>query len=283
MAHSSASLSQVLASHSYQESASHLPSLALALDASRLTSGAPPCLPVSSAIDFTRQPNAIYVELDTTSRYISPQPRPQLQCIWYSDVLTRRRIWSVFEVEVLAKKKFIDSDRVTRRALLKQVVSMSKQNDDVLGYGLAARQEDAVKGISDECSRQVPEMSYNTHDAHQEWGYQAPEVGAPVIGYPVVMADPFPSHGQQLQASYYSCTRRERRRERKRGRRQASVILEGAFSRRGGPTRRIAVGVTRLVKALLPQQHSQESAIHKDGFARYWLTPRNHMDAEQVA
>jgi hypothetical protein len=155
---------------------------------------------------------------------------------------------------------------VTRTALLKQVVSMSKQNDDVLGYGLAARQEDAVKGISDECSRQVPEMSYNTHDAHQEWGYQAPEVGAPVIGYPVVMANPLTSHGHQLQASYSSCTRRERRRERKGGRRQA---LEGAFSRRGRRTSRIAVGVTRLVKALLPQQHSQESAIHKDGFARY--------------
>lgn len=168
------------------------------------------------------------------------------------------------------KEKFSHSDRVTRTALLKQVVmSMSKQNDEVLGYGLAARQEGAVlKGISDECSRQVPEVSYNTH-AHQEWGYQAPQVGAPVMGYPVVMADPSTSHGQQLQASYFNCTRKDRRRERKRGRRQALVILEGAFSRRGGRTCRIAGGVTRLVRSLLPQQHSQESAIHKDGFARY--------------
>lgn len=174
-----------------------------------------------------------------------------------------------FEVEFWQRSKFIDSDRVTRTALLKQVVSMSKQNNEVLGYGLAARQEDAVKGISDECSRQVPEMSNNTHYAHQEWGYQAPQVGAPVIGYPVAMAPPLPSHGQQLQAPFFNCTRRDRRRERKRGRRQASVMLEGAFSRRGGRTHRIAGGVTRLVKSLLPQQHSQESAIHKDGFARY--------------
>lgn len=146
---------------------------------------------------------------------------------------------------------------------------MSKQNDDVLGYGLAARQEEAVRGISDECSRQVPESSYNTHGAHQQWGYQAPEVGAPVMGYPVYMADPLTSHGQQVQASYCSGTRRERRRERNAERRQALVILEGAFSRRGRRTRRIVGGVTRLVKALLPQQHSQESAFHKDGFARY--------------
>ena len=171
---------------------------------------------------------------------------------------------------------------------------MSKQNDDVLGYGLAARQEEAVRGISDECSRQVPESSYNTHGAHQQWGYQAPEVGAPVMessynthgahqqwgyqapevgapvmGYPVYMADPLTSHGQQLQPSYCSGTRRERRRERNAERRQALVILEGAFSRRGRRTRRIVGGVTRLVKALLPQQHSQESAFHQDGFARY--------------
>lgn len=149
-------------------------------------------------------------------------------------------------------------------ALLKQVVSMSKQNDEVLSYGLAARQEDAVKGSSDECSRQVPEVSYNTQDAHQEWGYlQAPEVGAPVIGYPVAMAAPWTGH--QLQGSNCGCRRRERR----RNRRQASVILQEGRSRRWGPTRTIAVGVTRLVKALLPQHHPQASTVHKDGFARY--------------